>query len=116
MSLAKNLILVVLASSLAACGGMEQEESSTNEPVSPPTEETQAGAPEEEGSVSAFSGTCTGYDGNNYCLVECYDGTNYWYNVGHVSTIRYGDCTEAGRAFCAYYGWSRQGSCWGYGY
>jgi hypothetical protein len=113
MSLAKNLVLVVLAASVAACGA-EMEETGTTEPVQAPAGEQQpVDGTGDDGTVSAMA-TCTGYDGNNYCLVECYDGTSNWYRVGHVSSIPYGDCTEAGRKFCAYYGLSRKGSCWGY--
>ncbi|MCY1016419.1 hypothetical protein [Pyxidicoccus sp. MSG2] len=113
MSFVKSVVLAAFAASAVACGGAaDMEESSTPEQVQTPSDE-QVNGTQDERDVHALA-TCTGYDGNNFCLVECYDGTSNWYNVGHVSSIPYGNCTEAGRNFCAYYGLSRKGSCWGY--
>ncbi|WNG39921.1 hypothetical protein F0U61_44255 [Archangium violaceum] len=110
MSLAKNLIFVVLAASLTACGGAELEQNET-EPVTPPAGEQTVDGTGDDGTVSALA-ACDG--GHTYCYVECYEGTGYWYNVGHISVVGDGNCIEAGRAFCASYGWTRKGSCWGY--
>lgn len=114
MSLVKNVVLAAFAVSVVACGGAaDMEESNTPEQVQPPAEE-QVNGTQDERNVHAQA-TCTGYDGNNYCLAECNDGINYWYPVGHASVIAYGDCSSAAFNFCRSYGYSgHNGACWGY--
>ncbi|NTX04963.1 MULTISPECIES: hypothetical protein [Myxococcus] len=95
---------------------MELDEGGTTEPVTPPAQEQVSPdtTSEDGNNVSAFA-ACSGYDGNNYCFAECNDTINYWYVVGHVSTVGYGNCASAAFAFCRSIGYNgHNGACWGY--
>lgn len=114
MHLARLSLLTMFAVVATACGG-GMDEGGTTEPVTPPAEEQVApDTSSEDGRVSAFA-SCTGYDGNNYCLAECNDSVSYWYVVGHVSAVGYGNCASAAFAFCRSIGYNgHNGACWGY--
>ncbi|WP_147447168.1 hypothetical protein [Corallococcus sp. CA054B] len=105
---------MVSAAIVTACGGMPPEEGSTEPITQPSQEQADPGASSDDREVRAF-GTCTGYDGNNYCLAECNDGINYYYTVGHTSAIPFGDCRSAAFRFCQSLGYSgHNDACWGY--
>lgn len=115
MRFVKSVVLAAMAVSVVACGGAaDMEESSTPEQIETPAGEQPVSDTGDQGEVRAMA-TCTGYDGNNYCLAECNDGVNAWYTVGHVSAIPWGDCASAAFNFCRSYGYSgHNGACWGY--
>lgn len=123
----KNVMMAALAMSglmvAVGCGGAVEEApvgydqpentGSVTDDGSPPSQ-TPEQVGSNDGNVSAMA-YCSGYNGNNYCLAECNDGISYWYVVGHVSAIPYGNCQSAAFDFCRSLGYSGyNGACWGY--
>jgi hypothetical protein len=73
--------------------------------------EEDLSASELEGEGDYSTEVCSGWAGyGSACRVKCNNGV--WYTVGYHPNIGYGDCTAAGRGFCAAWGMNATGHCW----